>query len=214
MKKGFLFALAIIAAMIVLNAYYYPQMPEKTATHWNMQGEADAFSEKSLISVFMLPLISAAVLLLFVVIPIIDPLRRNITEFMKYYEGFIAVFAAFMFYLNLLMVYYNLGNGFNMSQMLSPGFGLLFYYMGVLVSHAKKNWSVGIRTPWTLSSEKVWDKTHKLGGKLFKAGGIIALIGVLFPDYSLLFVLLPVIGAAIYLFIYSYLEYSKEENKK
>lgn len=211
MKKGFLSALVIIASMIALNAYHYPEMPEKTATHWNYQGDADAYSEKNVITVFMIPLISAAVLLLFAVIPVIDPLRKNIGEFMKYYEGFIVVFAAFMFYLNLLMVYYNLGNQFNMSQMLSPGFGVLFYYTGVVVSHAKKNWSVGIRTPWTMSNEKVWDKTHKLGGKLFKAAGLVALIGVLFPDYSLLLVLLPVIGVAVFLLVYSYFEYSREE---
>lgn len=211
MKKSFLFALAVIIASAVINFYYYPQMPEKTATHWNFRGEADSFSEKNFITVFMLPIISTAVLLLFLVIPAIDPLKRNIREFMKYYEGFIVVFSFFMFYLNLLVVYYNLGHKFNMSQMFSFGFGVLFYYVGVLLSHAKRNWSVGIRTPWTLSSEEIWNRTHRLGGKIFKVGGVIAFIGLFFPEYSLLFILSPVIGGAVYLYLYSYLEYRREE---
>ena len=209
MKKTILFALCVIIATIAINAYYYPQMPSQIATHWNYQGEADAFTEKSLIEVFIIPLISVGVLALFIVIPYIDPLAKNIRQFMKYYLGFIIVFAVFMFYLNILMIYYNLGNRINMSQYLAPAFGLMFYYMGVLVGHAKKNWSVGIRTPWTLSNDKVWEKTHKLGGKLFKIAGIIAFIGLFFPDNAILFVVAPVVAFAVALVAYSFIEYRK-----
>jgi uncharacterized membrane protein len=76
---------------------------------------------------------------------------------------------------------------------------------------AKKNWFVGIRTPWTLSSENVWEKTHKIGAKLFKAAGITALLGVLAPAYSFFFILGPILAASLYLVLYSYLEYRKEK---
>lgn len=66
------------------------------------------------------------------------------------------------------------------------------------------------RTPWTLSNEKVWDKTHKIGGKLFKIAGIVALFGILFQKHVVFFVLIPVLLVAIYTIIYSYLEYQKE----
>ncbi len=100
-----------------------------------------------------------------------------------------------------------------MGQFLIPALGILFYYAGILVENAKRNWFIGIRTPWTLSSEKVWDKTHKIGGKLFKIAGIIALLGILFQKYALFFVLVPIISVAIYTIVYSYFEYQKETKK-
>lgn len=72
------------------------------------------------------------------------------------------------------------------------------------------NWFIGIRTPWTLSNEKVWDKTHKVGGKMFKIAGVIALFGFFFRNYALFLTLVPVIFIVIYTFVYSYNEYQKE----
>jgi len=87
---------------------------------------------------------------------------------------------------------------------------VLFYGIGVLLQHAKRNWFIGIRTPWTLSSDTVWDKTHKQGSVLFKICGLIALIGVFFKDYSIYFILIPIIVVSLYLTVYSYFVYSKE----
>ena len=101
--------------------------------------------------------------------------------------------------------------------MISPNYyipvsiGLLFFYIGVLCENSKRNWFVGIRTPWTLSSDKVWDKTHKLGGKLFKIAGIIALIGIFFQNYVVYFILIPTFSVSIYLIVYSYVEFRKEK---
>ena len=97
-----------------------------------------------------------------------------------------------------------------MVQMLAPAFGVLFYCLGILLGNAKRNWFVGIRTPWTLSSDVVWDKTHKMGGKLFKAAGVVAFLGVLVPAYALLLVIVPVIAVAVYTFVYSYFEFVKQ----
>lgn len=97
-----------------------------------------------------------------------------------------------------------------MNQVLPPAFGILFFYCGILIKKAKRNWFVGIRTPWTLSNEKVWDRTHQIGGKLFKITGIIAILGMFFPRFSFYFVLIPVILVAIYTVIYSYFEYREE----
>jgi len=208
MKKTILFALGVVVVMFVINAYFYAQMPDKIASHWGANGQVNGYMNKG-VGAFLIPIISSVMLLVFIFIPVIDPLGKNIKEFMKYYQGLIIVFVIFMFYLNALTVYWNLDNEFNMSQLLTPAFGGLFYYLGVVIGHAKKNWSVGIRTPWTLSSDVVWDKTHKIGGKLFKAAGIIALLGLFFPNYSIIFVLAPVIGITVYLFIYSFIEYRK-----
>jgi uncharacterized membrane protein len=98
-----------------------------------------------------------------------------------------------------------------MNQVLSPAFGILFFYCGILIEKVKRNWFIGIKTPWTLSNEKVWDKTHQLGGKLFKIVGIIAFLGIIFPNYTFFLILFPVIAVSIYTVVYSYFEYQKEK---
>ena len=92
-----------------------------------------------------------------------------------------------------------------------PALAALFYYSGVLIQNARRNWFVGIRTPWTLSSERVWNSTHRIGGKLFKAAGLIALLGLAFPDYAIHLIIGPVLLFTAYLVVYSYLEYRKQE---
>jgi uncharacterized membrane protein len=213
MRKTVLIAMALVIISIAAGVLLYPTMPDRIASHWNMQGEADGYGSKAA-GVFLLPALSALLLFFFLIIPRIDPLGKNIESFRKYYDGFILSFTGFMSYLYLLTILWNLGVRFNMSQALSPGFGMLFYYLGILVENAKRNWFVGIRTPWTMSSDAVWDKTHRISGKLFKAAGIIALLGALIPQYALLLVLIPVILVAAYSVIYSYAEYSRQNKKR
>jgi uncharacterized membrane protein len=85
--------------------------------------------------------------------------------------------------------------------------------MGFMMSHAKRNWFIGIRTPWTLSSDLVWDKTHLIGSRLFKAAGLLAFAGIFFQPYALWFVLTPVLFATLYTLLYSYFEYEKEKRR-
>ncbi len=89
---------------------------------------------------------------------------------------------------------------------------VLFYFISVLMDNSKRNWFIGLRTPWTLSSDMVWEKTHKLGAKLVKISSVIALLGIPFKRLAAIFVLLPIIVSFIYLTIYSYFEYKKENN--
>jgi uncharacterized membrane protein len=100
-----------------------------------------------------------------------------------------------------------------MNPMIIPALAILFFYLGILVENTKRNWFIGIRTPWTLSSDKIWDKTHKFGGKLFKIGALVSLIGIFFKDLGFLFVLVPIFLISIYLIVYSYLEFRKSKTK-
>ena len=100
---------------------------------------------------------------------------------------------------------------FSINQLLIPAFAALFFYAGILIDKAKRNWFVGIRTPWTLSSQKVWDKTHQLGGQLFKLSAIIALLGLLSESLAIYLMIGPIILASIYLFVYSYWIFQKEK---
>lgn len=209
MKKSNLIILAIILISFIIGLYIYPQMPEKMASHWNFKGEVDGYISRFW-GLFLMPFISVVLFLLFLLIPKIDPLKENIKRFRKYFDNFIILITLFLFYLYLLTILWNYGIKFSIIRFLAPAFGILFYYCGVLTENAKRNWFIGIRTPWTMSSEKVWDKTHKIGGRLFKISGIIALLGIFFPAFSLFFVLIPAIFFVIYTVLYSYFEYKKE----
>lgn len=209
MRKSEIIILGIIVVSSVIGMYFYPRMPGAIASHWSIRGEVDGYMSKFW-GLFLMPLISLCLLLLFVLIPKIDPLRANVEKFRNYYDGFIVLMIVFLFYVYLLTIFWNVGLRFNMIQLLAPAFGILFYYCGILIENAKRNWFIGIRTPWTLSSDKVWERTHKIGGRLFKITGVVGLLGVLFHDYAMLFILMPVLLITAYTVLYSYFEYQKE----
>ena len=191
--------------------YFYPQMPFKMASHWGINGEANGYMTKFW-GLFFMPILSVIMFLLFLLIPKIDPMKENIQKFKKQFDIFILIIISFIFYIYLLTIFWNLGARFNMVQFMAPFMGVLFFYSGILIENSKRNWFVGIRTPWTLSSENVWNKTHKLGGKLFKISGALVFLGFIFPQYAFFLILLPVIASSLYSVIYSYAEFKKEKN--
>jgi len=209
MRRSELIAIGIVIILFVVGIYMYPQLPDTIASHWNAQGQVNGYMSKFW-GLFLFPIISVGLVLLFVAIPRIDPLKANIEKFRTFYDRFVILFMVFFFYFYLLTILWNMGVQYNFNQVLAPAFGGLFYYIGVMMEHAKRNWFVGIRTPWTLSSENVWDKTHAIGAKLFKIVGVVALLGVLFPNYTIFFVLVPVLVVAGYLIVYSYVAYQRE----
>lgn len=209
MRKSEIVCAALILISFIAGIYLYSQMPDRMASHWNISGDVDGYMSK-LWGVFLVPLIAFGLFLLFLIIPHIDPKKHNIEQFRVYYDRFFIVIIVFILYIYLLTLLWNLNVRFNLIQLMTPAFAVLFYYSGVVISHAKMNWFVGIRTPWTLSSEKVWNQTHALGGKLFKITGIIALLGIIFINYALFFILVPLIVVGIYTVVYSYFAYREE----
>lgn len=205
--------MAIIGMILLsffIGIYFYSQMPETIASHWNVRGQVNGYMSK-IWGLFLMPFLSVVLFLLFILIPKIDPLKENIKKFRKYFDRFVVLIIGFLFYIYLLTILWNLGVRFNIIPILSPAFGILFYYIGVLAENTKRNWFIGIRTPWTLSSDKVWEKTNKLGGKLLKVVGVIAVFGAFFQSYALLLILAPVIAVVAYAFVYSYFEYKKKK---
>jgi len=200
----------MILLSFLIAIYFYPQMPEKIASHWNSQGQVNGYMSKFW-GLFLMPFISIALFLLFIIIPKIDPLKKNIEKFRKYFDLLIIFIFIFLFYIYTLTILWNLGITFNMTLAMVPALGILFYFVGIVTEKAKRNWFIGIRTPWTLSSDIVWNKTHKIGGKLFKIAALIAFSGLFFPKYAILLVIVPVILVALYTIVYSYFEYKKQK---
>ena len=200
----------IIVLTLAITVLAYPALPDRIPSHWNINGEVDGYSS-TLWGVLIVPVIMVALTALLLLLPRVDPLRANYQKFRRYYDGFILVFAAFLFIIQLQILLSGLGYPVSPTVVYPIILGGLFIYLGFLIEHAEQNWFVGIRTPWTMSSERVWKKTHARGGTLFKIAGIIAIAGLLFGRYSLWFVLVPILAVAVYLVVYSYLEFQREK---
>jgi len=201
--------LILIAALV--GVLFYPQLPERMASHWNLNNQVDGYISRFW-GAFLMPLISLGLLVLFMLIPQIDPLKANIAQFRGYFNIFILLLIVFMVYLHALTLAWNLGyTGFNMGSALLPALGLFIFFMGFLLEKTKRNWFIGIRTPWTLSSDKVWEETHRLGATLFKISGLLAILGAFLPEIAFWLMFIPLIGSSLFLVVYSYLLYARRE---
>lgn len=167
---------ALVGLALVAGLLAWPRLPEPMAIHWNVAGEPDGYASR-FVGVVLLPLVAGAMLLLFELLPRIDPLGENVAAFRGYYNGFVLLVTAFFVALQGVVVAANLGYPIDVGVVVTAGAGLLFAYVGVLLRHAEPNWFVGIRTPWTLASETVWRRTHALGGRLFVGGGLALFLG-------------------------------------
>ena len=198
--------IATVAGLLLWN-----QLPDQMASHWNINDEVDGYMPKFW-GVFMVPLLTLGLFGLFLIIPNIDPNKANIAEFRESFNLFIVLFVAFMLYVHGLTLAWSLGfTGFRLSTMLLPAMGLLFIFIGFILRKAKRNFFIGIRTPWTLSSDTVWDKTHQLGAILFMASGVLAFIGGLFGGMTAFWMLfVPLMGSTLFLVVYSYFLYRNE----
>ena len=163
-KWTIIVTLLLAAAVLGLGLILEPQFADPMATHWGAGGEANGFGSH-FVGIWLIPLMLVGLNGLFLLIPNIDPLKKNIAKFRKEYNGFILVINVFMVYVQVLILIWNTGNHFNLTTYMLPAMGVFIFYAGVLISKARRNYFIGIRTPWTLQDERVWDETHQLGAK-------------------------------------------------
>jgi uncharacterized membrane protein len=201
----------MIAAATLAGLLLWNRLPDPMASHWNVNDQVDGYMSRFW-GVFLLPLITLGMFVLFLVVPSIDPLKANIAQFRDAFNLFIVLIVAFMAYVYGLTLAWNLGyTGFKMSGAMLPALGLLFIFVGFMLRQAKRNFFIGIRTPWTLSSDRVWEETHRLGAVLFMISGALAFIGGLFGGTTAFWLMfIPIMGSTLFLLIYSYVLYRRE----
>jgi uncharacterized membrane protein len=203
--------LLMIAAATIAGVVLWNQLPDPMASHWGANDQVDGYTSRFW-GVFLMPLITLGMMLLFLVIPNIDPLKANIAQFRDVFNLFIVLVVAFMLYIYALTLRWNLGyTDFAMSKAMLPAMGILFFFIGYMLRRAKRNFFIGIRTPWTLSSDRVWDETHRLGSILFMISGVLTLIGGIFGGLTAFwFLFVPIIGSTLITLVYSYVLYQRE----
>ena len=204
--------LLVTIACFAMAAWAYPQLPPVIASHWDAQGAVNGFMPSW--SVFMLPSVLLLVLIFLTLIPRVEPRHGAIEAFRKDFDAFFIILSLVIGLLFVqLSILWNFGHPLSPLATMPIALAAIFYQVGVMMGDAKRNYFVGVRTPWTLASDRVWHKTHAIAGKLFKVAAIIALFGLLFPKISFWLAIGPMLAAVVFLFVYSYVEFSRGEKK-
>lgn len=188
----------------------YPFLPDAIPLHWNIYGQIDNWGNK-FPSAFIFPAIMLGVIILMQVIPKIDPKRMNYERFIGVYQAIQVAVVGLLFSLHLLVCYAALINSeIAVDLIVKLLIGILFVIFGNLMPKIKHNYFVGIRTPWTLASEAVWFRTHRMAGFLWFIGGFVMCMLSFFGGVgsaTLYFSVIAVVALAPV--IYSYIDFKK-----
>lgn len=198
----------LLAIGFLVSAAVLPELPETVATHWNVAGQVDGEMSR-LTGAFSLPVVTALLVPVLYLAPRLDPKREEIEAFRGVYEWFVAGFVGFMLYVHGVVLAWNLGYEFSFNAALAVAFGVLLIGLAEVLVRAEQNWTVGIRTRWTLSDEVVWAETHRRAARAFRLAGVLALVGVVVPSLAIPLLLVGVFGATGYTVTYSYVAYRR-----
>lgn len=202
------YVVAALAAAVSLWAY--PRLPPRVATHWGLNGQPDGYSSK-LLAVTMLPVMILAMRGLLTVLPRIDPKGENYRKFENTYWLIFNGVIVFMGVVHLAVLGYGLGAPVRMDRVVAAGVGVLFIVVGNYITRVEPNWFVGIRTPWTLSSERVWHRTHRVGGWILVIGGALIVLTLFVPAGAVMPILIATIAlVAVVPVVLSYLLWRRE----
>jgi uncharacterized membrane protein len=198
-------ALAVLA--FVMAGALYSRLPAWVPTHWNASGRADGFTAKPW-GPFILPVVTAAACLLMLLIPRISPRGFRVERFRRVFEIIQVTVVAFLFLVTTLVLVAGAGVPIPMDRAIVASTGLLLAVLGNFMGKVTKNFFVGIRTPWTLASDEVWFRTHRVGGRLFVAAGTVMVVSGLLGG-GIVPVLVALAAAAVIPIVYSYVIYQR-----
>jgi uncharacterized membrane protein len=205
--------LLVIGAMFAAAAWAWPQLPDRLPIHWNIHGEVDGWGNKFM-GLLLMPIIVLGMYLLMLLLPRLDPGKANYQNFQKVYGIIRVVFVAYMAAIYVATLVAAFGHSVNMTTVILPLVGVLFIVLGNFLGKIRPNWFVGIRTPWTLSSQLSWDKTHRLAGWLFILMGVLFFPVALIQTTCALIAMLVIDAACVtWMVVYSYLVYRNDPHR-
>ncbi|TSC92976.1 MAG: hypothetical protein CEN89_341 [Candidatus Berkelbacteria bacterium Licking1014_7] len=205
--------LALIGCVFILSGMLWQELPDQLPVHWNFAGEPDRYGSK-FINLFALPIFSLLTLLGMSWIPRIDPFSKNYEKFAGAFMTFKAIITLFFIYLYAVVIYASFyGDNIPGNIFFIPAFSVLFIIMGYYLPRLRRNYFIGIRTPWTLSSDESWDKSHFWAGRVFVAVGLINLLGIFIDSFYSIWLFFSILSLGIIgIVIYSYFVYKKDKN--
>ena len=200
----------VIGAGFAFSAIVYNRLPSEVPLHWNWQGEVDRYGSR-LEGAFLMPAIAAGLWAMLVFLPRIDPRRANYAKFGGTYGFVINGVITMMMVLHVLILGSVLGWPISIRRVVPAIVGVMLIVVGNVLPRARSNWWFGVRTPWTLSNDRVWAKTHRVAGYLLALAGIAMLLSAAFPTLVMsILALSAAVFAAVGSVVYSYLVWRKE----
>ena len=209
-RKYFIIAAALIAITWLATFLIYPRLPSQIPLHWNFSGQVDRFGSRE--NLFLMPAIMVAVVLLFAALPWLSPRRFEVNAFRSTYLYIMLLLVALLGYLHALMVWAALSKPLDMGRSLLGALFLLLVLIGNVLGKVKRNFYVGVRTPWTLASEKVWYATHRFAARVCVIGGLLGLISLILTSSPVL-PLVILISSASASVVYSLAYYKRLEGR-
>lgn len=203
------YVLAVVS--ILLTAAVYPALPDRIPMHWDFAGNV-SYDDKY--QIFLLSGMAVAFAVMFDVLPKIDPRKRNYQKFGGYYDIFCVIMQVFLLVMNGIIILESFRPGsLSVPMVVQLAVGLLLLFMGNIMPKIKSNFYMGIKTPWTISSEQVWYKTHRLGGRCFFIAGLIMIAAAFLPqtEYAAVVILICVLASAVIPTVMSYVWWRKEQ---
>jgi uncharacterized membrane protein len=198
---------ALTVAALAASGYFYGRLPESIPTHWNIHGQVDGHGPRW--TIFIMPAVMVAVLGLFRGLPWLSPKGFEVDSFRRTYLFVMATVVGLFAYMYGVILYATIHEGVDPGRVLIGGIFLFIVFLGNVMGKLRRNFYIGVRTPWTLASERVWVDTHRLAGWTMVAGGLIgfvlAIAGWLVPAFVVLMVAC-VIPALYSLVLYKRLE--------
>lgn len=201
--------LLLVAVPFAYLGAIWNDLPEQVPLHWNLHGEVDRWGSRS--ELWLIPVVTTLLIyVLFLVIPLIDP-KKRLGEMGSKYGQLKFLMVAAMSALAVVILYMARSGEKVSATPVVVVVGLLVAVLGNYMKTVRPNYFIGIRTPWTLESPEVWNKTHQLAGKLWFLGGVLMVAAALLLEGAAQFGLVLSIALAITLIplIYSYAAYRR-----
>jgi uncharacterized membrane protein len=206
--------LLLVVTAVAVSIFYYSKLPDQMATHWDASGQPNGYSNRFL-GAWLLPLIMAVVWLILRAIPHIDPRRANYEKFSGMYDALVILILGFMLVMHVVVLMAATGAPIRMERVAMPVVGVFIAIMGLLIPKAHPNWFVGIRTPWTLTSDLSWERTHRIGGPLFVVLGLLMVATTfIMPEVAIWVLVVAAVGIVLFLFVYSYQVWKEDPLKR
>jgi uncharacterized membrane protein len=203
-------AIAFTLCAFGASAWLYPEMPDRIPIHWNIHGQVDGYSGKP-VGLFLMPGAMVAMLALFAALPWLSPKHFEVSSFRSTSLYIMVLVTGLFGILHGFSLYAALHGGRNLGNVMVAAIFIVFVLMGNVLGKVRPNFYIGVRTPWTLASERVWADTHRLAAWLFVGAGLVgfalALLGWLVAAFSVLIV------AALVPVLYSLVHYKRLERR-
>jgi uncharacterized membrane protein len=170
-----------LGGTLFLYAFGYDYLPEKVPVHWNIKGEADDWTTRDRVWPYLLIGPGAMVLItgLALVLPWLSPKPYDVNRFRPTYQYVFTLVTVLFAYIQVTILMATVGQGELAIKMMIGGIFLFFAALGNVLGKVRRNFWMGVRTPWTIASELVWNQTHRVAAWLYTAVGVVGLVAVL-----------------------------------